>query len=136
MHRMIIAAFLALALGLATWTPTAGAGGIGFSLDEKEIISAFFGVGGKQDKGGKGGKGDKGGKGGKGKSVGSQGLPPGLAMNGKMPPGIAKRHLPLILAGQLPKPPKGFERVIVDNDILLIEIATEIIHDVITDIVK
>ncbi len=128
MHRMIIAAFLALALGLATWTPTAGAGGIGFSLDEKEIISAFFGVGGKQDKGGKGGKG--------GKGVGSQGLPPGLAMNGKMSPGIAKRHLPLILAGQLPKPPKGFERVIVDDDILLIEIATNIIHDVITDIVK
>ena len=134
MHRMIIAAFLALALGLATWTPTAGAGGIGFSLDEKEIISAFFGVGGKQDKGGKGGKGGKGDKGGKGK--GGKGLPPGLAMNGKMPPGIAKRQLPATLLGKLPKPPKGFERVIVDNDILLIEIATEIIHDVITDIVK
>ena len=128
MHRMIIAAFLALALGLATWTPTAGAGGIGFSLDEKEIISAFFGIGGKQ---GKGGKGDKGGKG-----KGGKGLPPGLAMNGKMPPGIAKRQLPTALLGKLPKPPKGFERVIVDNDILLIEIATEIIHDVITDIVK
>jgi hypothetical protein len=133
---MTIAAFLALALGLATWTPTAGAGGIGFSLDEKEIISAFFGVGGKQDKGGKGNKGGKGDKAGKGKGVGSQGLPPGLAMNGKMPPGIAKRQLPTTLLGRLPKPPKGFERVIVDNDILLIEIATEIIHDVITDIVK
>ena len=132
MHRMIITTFLTLALGLATWTPTAGAGGTGFSLDEKDIISAFFGVGGKQDKGGKGNKGGKGGKGNKG----GKGMPPGLAMNGKMPPGIAKRQLPATLIGKLPKPPKGFERVIVDNDILLVEIATNIIHDVLTDIVK
>jgi len=35
----------------------------------------------------------------------------------------------------LPAPPRGYERIIVDGRILLVEIATQVIHDVLTDIV-
>ena len=75
---------------------------------------------------------------GKGKHK-SKGLPPGIAKNlsrGKpLPPGIAKQHLPDGLVHALPPPPRGYERVIVDGRILLVEIATQVIHDVLTDIV-
>ena len=70
---------------------------------------------------------------------GNKGLPPGIAKNlqrGKsLPPGIAKQHLPQDLQGSLPAPPKGYERIIVDGKVLLIEIATQVIRDVLTDIV-
>ena len=79
--------------------------------------------------------GNKGSKGNKG----NKGLPPGIAKNlqrGKsLPPGIAKQHLPQDLQGSLPAPPKGYERIIVDGKVLLIEIATQVIRDVLTDIV-
>jgi hypothetical protein len=72
-------------------------------------------------------------------SKGNKGLPPGIAKNlqrGKsLPPGIAKQHLPQDLQGSLPAPPKGYERIIVDGKVLLIEIATQVIRDVLTDIV-
>jgi len=68
-----------------------------------------------------------------------KGLPPGIAKNlarGKpLPPGIAKQYLPDGLLGQLPPPPKGFERVVVDGKVLLVEIATQVIHDVLMDAV-
>jgi len=68
-----------------------------------------------------------------------KGLPPGIAKNlarGKpLPPGIAKRYLPTDLNLQLPPPPKGFERTIVDGKILLIEIATRVVHDILTDVI-
>ena len=100
-----------------------------FSLNEQQIIAGFFGGGG-----GGGGKAGKPGKGNKGK--GNKGIPPGLAMKGgALPPGIAKRQLPSNLISQLPPAPQGYERVIVDNDILLINIATQIVHDVLTDII-
>ena len=70
---------------------------------------------------------------------GNKGLPPGIAKNlqrGKsLPPGIAKQHLPQHLQSSLPTPPKGYERIIVDGKVLLIEIATQVIRDVLTDIV-
>jgi len=64
-------------------------------------------------------------------------LPPGIAKNlarGKpLPPGIAKRSLPGDLVRQLPPVRSGYERVIVDGRVLLVETATQIIHDVLMD---
>ena len=68
-----------------------------------------------------------------------KGLPPGIAKNlrrGKSsPPGIAKQYLPQDLRHSLPAPPVGYERIIVDGKIVLVEIATQIVRDVLTDIV-
>ena len=68
-----------------------------------------------------------------------KGLPPGIAKNlarGKpLPPGIAKQQLPDGLVHALPAPPRGYERIIVDGKVLLVEIATQVIHDILTDIV-
>lgn len=64
---------------------------------------------------------------------GDKGLPPGIAMNlerGKsLPPGIAKQRLPETLQKTLPPAPKGKEIVVVDGRVLLIDIATQRIHD-------
>jgi len=76
-------------------------------------------------------------KGKKGKKP--QGLPPGIAKNlqrGKpLPPGIAKQYLPQGLQEVLPAAPFGYERIIVDGKVLLVEIATRVIHDILTDVV-
>lgn len=126
----LIAAAFALAMAR---TAGAGTAEIVFSAAEKAVIASYYGGGsGGADNGNKTNKGNKGGR---GQGVGSQGLPPGLAKKGQLPPGIAKRQLPSGLVSQLPPPPRGFERVIVDNDVLLVEIATQIVHDVLTDIV-
>lgn len=64
-------------------------------------------------------------------------LPPGLArqlQDGALPPGLAKRDLPVELAAQLPKRPDDQERVIVGNDVLLIERATGFVLDVLEDV--
>jgi Ni/Co efflux regulator RcnB len=75
---------------------------------------------------------------GHGRGHGASGLPRGIAKNlarGKtMPPGIAKRLLPVALAERLPPPPDGYERVVVAGKILLVEIATQVVHDVLTDV--
>lgn len=67
------------------------------------------------------------------------GLPPGIAKNlqrGKqLPPGIATQYLPQGLHQVLPLPPAGYERIIVDGKVLLVEIATSVVHDILTDIV-
>jgi hypothetical protein len=64
-----------------------------------------------------------------------QSLPPGIAKNlarGKpLPPGIAKRALPSALHGRLPTYP-GHEVVIVDRDVFLVNVATQIIVDILT----
>ncbi len=66
-------------------------------------------------------------------------LPPGIAKNlarGKsLPPGIAKQRLPGELIDMLPPAPHGHERVIVDGRIVLIDVATQIVRDILTDIV-
>jgi hypothetical protein len=66
-----------------------------------------------------------------------QGLPPGIAMNlerGKaLPPGIAKRYLPDELLGRLPAYP-GHEILVVDDDVLLVAVATMVIVDVLSDV--
>jgi Ni/Co efflux regulator RcnB len=65
-------------------------------------------------------------------------LPPGLAQqlqrNGRLPPGLDKRDLPDDLRSMLPKRLPGHKRIIVDNDVLLIEEATGIILDILEDI--
>jgi len=67
------------------------------------------------------------------------GLPPGIARNlerGKpLPPGIAKQHVPTHILAQLPSLEDGFEYVVVAGKILLIEIATQLIHDVLVDVI-
>ena len=133
MRRFSMIAVMAIAIGAAGWaiasrTADAASVEVSFSLTEKQIIAGFF-----ADSGGGAGQG----KGKKNKGVGNQGRPPGLAMKGgPLPPGIAKRQLPSNLVAQLPRPPRGYERVIVDNDVLLVNIATQVIHDVLTDILR
>ena len=65
-------------------------------------------------------------------------LPRGIAKNlarGKaLPPGIAKQYFPAALSMRLPPPPEGHERIIVAGKILLVEIATQAVHDVLTDV--
>lgn len=77
-----------------------------------------------------------------------QGLPPGLAKrdrlppglekqlqrNGHLPPGLEKRQLPDGLDRLLPRRHDGRERVLVDNDVLLIETATGLILDILEDV--
>ena len=76
------------------------------------------------------------------KSQGKKGakrLPPGIAKNlgrGKpLPPGIAKKTLPSNLILQLPPVADGYERIVVAGKILLVEVATQIIHDILVDAV-
>ena len=63
-------------------------------------------------------------------------LPPGIAKKlergGTLPPGIAKKYIPKDLAKTLPKPPDGYEHVIVGSDVLSVEIETGKIADIIT----
>lgn len=77
-----------------------------------------------------------------------QGLPPGLAKrdrlppglekqlqrNGHLPPGLEKRQLPEGLERLLPRRHDGRERVLVGNDVLLIETATGLILDILEDL--
>jgi len=132
MRKFTLMAVIALAIGIAGWSvasrPADAAGvEVSFSLKEKQLITSFFaGSGG-------GGGGDQAGKGkkNKNKGVGNQGIPPGLAKKGgALPPGIAKRQLPNNLLAQLPPAPAGYERVIVDKDVLLVHVATQVVHDV------
>jgi hypothetical protein len=77
---------------------------------------------------------------GKSKNKGkNKGLPPGIAKNlqrGKpLPPGIAKRDLPSGLESSLPAKHDGYETLIVGDDVILVEIDTGKIADIITDAV-
>ncbi len=71
------------------------------------------------------------------KEKGKKPLPPGIAKNlqrGKpLPPGIAKNYLPSDLVVELPKRP-GYERVIIDGRVILVEIATGIVRDILEDV--
>ena len=101
-----------------------------FSDQEKTVIQAYYRDHSQDDSK----KSQGNGKGKPGKS-----LPPGIAKNlarGKaLPPGIAKQVLPSGLIALLPPPPRGFERVSVDGKVLLVDIATQIIHDKLEDLI-
>jgi len=68
-----------------------------------------------------------------------KGLPPGISKNlarGKpLPPGIAKQFLPQGLNALLPPPRDGFERVVIDGRVILVEVATRVIHDILVDVI-
>jgi len=65
--------------------------------------------------------------------AGMKPLPPGiakkLARGGSLPPGIAKRYFPSDLMGQLPPRP-GQQWLVMGTDILLIDVATQLVLDV------
>lgn len=126
MSRFLIIALGLGAILLAAQPARADSIGVnvGFSAHEIEVIREWYREHRDEAKPGKAKK---------------RGLPPGIAKNlarGKpLPPGIAKQFLPDGLLGRLPPAPKGFERVVVDGKVLLVEIATQVIHDVLMDAV-
>jgi hypothetical protein len=82
------------------------------------------------------------------KKIKHKGLPPGLAKkgklppglqkqlkkNGKLPPGLAKRNLPFELEKTLSPIPRGYVRLKVGGNIVLMNEETEVIVDIIHDI--
>ena len=91
---------------------------------------------GKHKKG-KHGKHAKGGRAhGQGKHPKHHGLPPGLAKRKRLPPGLAKRDLPPELNDVLPSPSQGTERVVIDNNVVLIQKATGIVLDILLDAIE
>lgn len=129
--QWLTAALAALVLGFSSISANAGDVGLSveFSDNEISVIRAYY-----QDNSGGGSK-----KGNGNKGKGYKSLPPGIEKNlqrGKaLPPGIAKQTLPGGLVSLLPAPPRGFERVEVDGKVLLVEIATQVIHDVLEDLI-
>ncbi len=117
-----------------------------FSTVERRVIEDYFGYpahDGDSDRGHKRkhkhkGKGKgKGGK--KGLPPGlatRKSLPPGLAKRRTLPPGLAKRDLPYDLDDRLGPPPRGTERIIVDNNVLLVEAATGVVLDILQDVIR
>lgn len=71
---------------------------------------------------------------GKGKNK-QKAMPKGIVMKlergGAVPPGIAKTRLPSDLEQQLPPAPKGFERIESEGKVILADIATGVIADII-----
>jgi hypothetical protein len=132
-RKLIIGALIAV-LSLASGMARAGSGSLDvFTEVEKRIIreycaahegpSANCGNAAHESRG-------------KGKNK-RKTLPPGIAKNlqrGKpLPPGIAKQVLPADLQQRLPKR-DGYERLIVDGRVILIEAATRIVRDVLEDV--
>ncbi len=66
-------------------------------------------------------------------------LPPGIRKNlarGKpLPPGIAKQIAPAGLRSRV-RVPDGYEIIEVGLDVLLVEVATSIVHDILMDVVR
>ena len=129
MIRRIAPHFLAILLLTAAGQTGAAEVGVqvAFSDGEASIIRAYYRDGQATRPGKKQGK------------HGKKSLPPGIARNlarGKpLPPGIARQVLPTGLIELLPPPPHGFERITVSGKVLLVEIATQVIHDVLEDVI-
>ena len=66
-------------------------------------------------------------------------LPPGirkrLARGKPLPPGIAKHVAPAGLRSRV-RMPDGYEIIEVGLDVLLVEVATSIVHDILMDVVR
>lgn len=112
----------------------------GYDSDQRDD----YGKKGKKAKKAK--KGNKGKGHAKGRSKGqSKGLPPGLAKKSELPPGLAKRQslpsglktrrLPRELETRLPPVPEGQQRVIVDNNVVLIEQGTRVVLDILEGVI-
>jgi len=131
-EKRIITDYLSKKLGLpdATANPASGEAKDRENDDEKEgRKSKVKGKNKKQKKARKPGKG-------KNKQMPPglakrKELPPGLARRHTLPPGLAVRELPAELEQQLPPPVEGSQRIIADDNIVLIEQATGRILDVI-----
>ena len=71
--------------------------------------------------------------------TGYRALPPGIAKNlarGKpLPPGIAKKHVPAALVAQLPTYP-DYEWRRCGTDLVLVQIATQVVAEVVANIFK
>ena len=125
-NQTLAGTLVAALLMFCSFSATAGDIGVSieFSKDEIATIKAYY-----RDHSSHGKK----------KGKGRKSLPPGIAKNlqrGKpLPPGIAKQVLPSGLLSLLPPPPRGFERIEVAGKVLLVEIATQVIHDVLEDII-
>lgn len=144
--RFIFAVITALFLATPISTPAVAQdnpdlGKVIFKELEKQLIEKYFGNRATSyqsyDNGGsgeKGGSGKKGRKDKKGKKYKNKQMPPGLAKqlqrHSTLPPGLAKRDLPYDLARQLPPPPRGTRRYVVNNDVVLIQEATGLILDI------
>jgi len=128
--QWLTTAIAALLLSLTSMAATAGEVGVSVVFSDKEIssIRAYY-RDHSTDYSSHGGN----------KGKGRKSLPPGIAKNlqrGKpLPPGIAKQVLPSGLISVLPPPPHGFERVTIDGKVLLVEVATQVIHDVLEDLI-
>lgn len=120
---------------------------IAFTAAERALVREYFGHAGDGYQGQASkrndGKGNKGKKDQKGMPAGlakRESLPPGLQRqldkNGALPPGLQKKALPSGLQSRLPPAPRGYERVIVDTNVLLVEAATGVVRDIIADIVR
>jgi hypothetical protein len=109
-----------------------------FGAIEKKIIEDFFGEQAADAVSGT--KKNKTKKNKNAKNKGKSGeLPPGLQKHiekhGTLPPGLAKKELPPGLAKRLGSTKSGLERLIVGDDVLLVEQATGVVLDIIKDIV-
>ena len=126
-HKLVLSLLFALPL-FAFGTNAIADVGVSavFTKGEVSIIADWYSEHGSPTTHGKGGK-------------KSKGLPPGIAKNlarGKpLPPGIAKQVLPQGLVALLPAVPHGYERIIVDGKVLLVEVATRVIHDILADVI-
>ena len=147
MRLGIVLAFVC-ALAAPAGAPLAQAGSaegedlaaIVFTEIERRIIEEFFGKDVGQQAEEKESK-DKG---------KAQEMPPGLAQMdqlpaglqrhlekyGTLPPGLEKRRLPGDLESLLPRARPGTERVIVDDDVFLIQKATGLVLDILLDAIK
>lgn len=67
-----------------------------------------------------------------------RGLPPGLAKQlrerGHLPPGLEAKGLPPGLADRLGPAPRGYERVVIGRDVVLMQVATGIIADILRNV--
>jgi Ni/Co efflux regulator RcnB len=125
MTPALIAAVLAAAPAVAKKPPRESeapvtadrAAAIAFDELERRLIRDFFGDPRERE------------------AVAPKRLPPGIAKKvargGTLPPGIAKRYLPSDLDQRLRPRPAGVERIIVGNDVLLIEAATGLVYDIV-----
>ena len=139
-EKRIITDYLFKKIGLpetAKTTSSDTANGASEASDEDDEDEPKAKGKGKKDKKSKKNKG-KGKAKGKGKSkkmppglAKRKELPPGLARRHALPPGLAVRELPAELEEQLPPPEKGQQRIIADENVVLIEQATGRILDII-----
>jgi hypothetical protein len=58
-------------------------------------------------------------------------LPPGLRKRDVLPPGIQMQVVPVDLGSQLPRSPRGTRFIYHDNQVLLIDVKTRVVLDLI-----